>query len=358
MEPFQNSLQLLPRVSDGWTFLYAEHVRVDQDQQAITLLDERGRTPVPVASITTLMLGPGSTVTHAAMSALAKNGCSVLWCGEGGVRLYACGIGETHRAANVLAQAEVWADPEARMAVVLRMYRMRFAEGVPAGLSLEQLRGMEGVRVRETYAALARETGIRWSGRAYKRDDWSNADPVNRALSAANACLYGVCHGAIVATGFSPALGFIHTGRMLAFVYDVADLYKCDVTIPVAFREVAADPGAGLEGRVRRACRTAFREHRLLARVVPDIQRALGLKPEAVDSLSHPEDDDAIAALWDPALGSVAGGRNFADGPESPPGGAPEPEEIERDPGLDAEPVEERGDDDGDDGDAPDRGTP
>lgn len=345
MDPFQNNLQLLPRVSDGWTFLYAEHVRVDQDMQAITLHDDRGRVPVPVASLTTLMLGPGSTVTHAAMNALAKNGCSVLWCGEGGVRLYACGIGETHRAANVLAQAEVWADPGTRMEVVMRMYRMRFADPVPAGYSLEQLRGMEGVRVRETYAALARETGVRWSGRAYKRDDWATADPVNRALSAANACLYGLCHGAIVATGFSPALGFIHTGRMLAFVYDIADLYKCDVTIPAAFREVANDEGPGLETRVRRACRAMFRERRLLARVVPDIQRALGLKPDPVTSLSHPDDADAIAALWDPTLGAVPGGRNFA---EAGDGGAiaDEAPDDDRDAGLDEEPVEERGDED------------
>lgn len=315
-----------PRVSDGWTFLYAEHVRVDQALHAITLRDEKGKVAVPVASLTTLMLGPGSTVTHAAMTALAKNGCSVLWCGEGGVRLYANGIGETHRAANLLAQAEVWADPDTRLEVVMRMYRMRFANNVPAGLSLEQLRGMEGVRVRETYATLARETGIRWSGRAYKRDDWGTADPVNRALSAANACLYGLCHGAIVATGFSPALGFIHTGRMLAFVYDIADLYKCDVTIPVAFRE-ARDESSGLETRVRRACRTMFRERRLLARIVPDIQRALGLKPEPVASYEHPDDDDAIAGLWDPTRGTVEGGRNFADAPDEKRGERDDPGE-------------------------------
>lgn len=328
----QKNMQMLPRVGDGWTFLYAERVRVDQDQQAIVLRDEKGRVPVPIASLTTLMLGPGSTVTHAAMTALAKNGCSVLWCGEGGVRHYACGLGETNSAANLLAQAAAWGDPDEHLRVVMRMYRLRFDDSVPVGLSLEQLRGMEGVRVRETYAELARETGVRWSGRAYKREVWTDADPVNRALSAANACLYGVCHGAIVATGFSPALGFIHTGRMLAFVYDVADLYKCEVTIPVAFRETAADGGPGLETRVRRACRTAFRESKLLSRIVPDMQRVLGMKPERVTSYEHPEDDQAIAALWDPTRGEVDGGRNFAEGEGAEATGHPAPDAEEPEP--------------------------
>lgn len=306
-------LHLLPRFADGLTFLYVEHVRVEQENHAIVLVDAAGRVPVPVAALGVLMLGPGTAVTHAAMVACADNGCSVLFCGESGVRLYASGLGETRRAANLLDQARAWADPTEHVNVVVRMYRRRFAEDVPPDLTLEQLRGMEGVRVRDTYARLAKETGIKWTGRAYKSDDWSASDPVNRALSTANGCLYGLCHAAIVSTGFSPGLGFIHTGKSLAFVYDIADLYKCDVTIPLAFRAARDVPSAGLDAYVRRACRDAFRRDRLLERVVPDIQRVLGLRPEPVTVIDTTE--DAVGDLWSPE-GAVPGGRNHAPASE------------------------------------------
>lgn len=187
----------------------------------------------------------------------------VLWCGEEGVRVYACGMGETRSSRNLLLQVALWADPAARLRVVHRMYRMRFAEEPDPAMPLEELRGREGIRVREAYARLSRETGVAWEGRSYRSSNWRAADPVNRALSCANSCLYGVCHAAIVSAGFSPALGFIHTGKALSFVYDVADLYKVDLTIPLAFRSASEGP-AQLETRPPRLprflpCGTAAR---------------------------------------------------------------------------------------------------
>jgi CRISPR-associated protein Cas1 len=311
----------LPRFSDGWTFLYAEHVRVERADYAIELADKTGRIPVPVAALSVLLLGPGTRVTHAAIAALADSGCSVVWCGEDGVRFYACGLGETRRAHHLEAQARAWASPELHMQAVRRLYELRFPEGLPEGLSLEQVRGHEGVRVRDAYARLARETGIAWSGRAYRRGDWGSADPVNRALSAANACLYGLCHAAIVATGFSPGLGFIHTGKLTSFVYDVADLYKVDVTVPIAF-EAAREGSAAIEARARRACRSAFVQERILERIVPDIQRVVGLTPQKArlayhrgtdnDSLGFNEESEEITALWNPDGNATTGGQNFA----------------------------------------------
>lgn len=317
-------LTQLPRVSDGWTFLYAEHVRVERADYAIELFDAGGRIPVPVAALSVLLLGPGTTITHAAMLALAEGGCSVVWCGEGGVRFYASGLGETRRGHHLEAQAKAWASSKKHLEVIRRLYSMRFPEGLPEGLTLEQIRGHEGVRVREAYAALARETGVVWSGRAYRQGDWNSADPVNRALSAANACLYGLCHAAIVATGFSSGLGFIHVGKLLSFVYDVADLYKVEVTVPVAFR-VAYAGTSKVESRARRACREAFMSARLLERIVPDIQRALGLLPEksrlAVHRGKAPEEPveeglgEAPGSLWNEDGTRIAGGRNFAESP-------------------------------------------
>src|SRR5579875_2210455 len=219
-------LHTLPKVRDSWSYLYVEHCRVDQEGKAIVLHDAEGRTPVPCAALTLLMLGPGTSITHAAIRTLAENGCLVMWTGEGAVRFYAVGMGETRSARHLLEQARRWADPILRLAVVRRMYSMRFPEPLDDYLSLQQIRGREGIRVREAYARASRATGVPWKGRSYQRDQWGSTDPINRALSAANSCLYGVCHAAIVSAGFSPALGFIHTGKMLSFVYDIADLYK------------------------------------------------------------------------------------------------------------------------------------
>jgi CRISPR-associated protein Cas1 len=255
------------------------------------------------------MLGPGVSITHAAISVLADHGCLVAWCGEQGVRFYAVGMGETRSAANFLHQAAMWARPELRMTVVRRMYQMRFAEKLDPALSLQQIRGMEGLRVRDAYLKTARDTGVPWTGRSYRRDEWNQADPLNRALSAANSCLYGICHAAAVSAGFSPALGFVHTGKMLSFVYDIADLYKTEVTIPAAFRAVA-EGGDKCERRVRLTCRDLFVTQRLLERIIPDIQGVLGLRATATPGDERLDKEVAAPGwLWDPECGKVEGGR-------------------------------------------------
>lgn len=302
-------LHILPKFSDGWSYLYVEHCRIDQEARAIAIHDENGKLPVPCAKLALLMLGPGVSITHAAISVLVDHGCLVAWCGEGGVRFYALGMGKTRSAANFLHHVRMWADPELHMRVVRRLYQLRFSEKFGAGLTLRQIRGMEGVRVREAYAKAAKEACVQWSGRNYQRDKWSNADPVNRALSSANSCLYGICHAAIVSAGFSPALGFIHTGKMLSFVYDVADLYKAEVSIPVAFR-AAAEEKEGLERRVRLSCRDAFVSTRILERIIPDIQIALMLPKRGTTGKETDFDEDAAApgSLWDPDEAEVEGG--------------------------------------------------
>jgi CRISPR-associated protein Cas1 len=307
-------LHLLPKVRDSLSYLYVEHCKIDQDAKAIALHDAGGKTPVPCASLTLLMLGPGTNITHAAVRALADNGCLVVWCGEEGVRLYAQGMGETRSARRLLWQAHLCSDPARRLAVVMQMYRMRFQEVLGPALTLQQIRGREGIRVREAYARASRETGVPWAGRSYQRFDWHSADPVNRALSAANSCLYGVCHAAIVSAGYSPALGFIHTGKMLSFVYDIADLYKADITVPLAFR-AAVEGKDGLEGRVRRACRDEFHGQRLLQRIVPDVDRALigDREDTEVETRNFDADDALPGGLWDPDRGEVQGGVNQAD---------------------------------------------
>ncbi len=308
-------LHLLPRVEDGWSFLHVQHCRVEQDGKSISIWEESGRTPVPCAALSLLMLGPGATITHAAVRALADSGCLIQWVGEEGVRVYGVGLGETRSSRNLLRQAAAWANPASRLAVVRRMYARRFGEPVDESLSLQQLRGREGMRVRSCYAEASKATGVEWKGRDYNRSNWKSADPVNRALSCANSCIYGICHAAIVAAGYSPAIGFIHTGKALSFVYDVADLYKAETSIPAAFVAASA-ASADLEGTVRRAMRDLFIEERLLERILPDLAYLfdeIGLGIDAsLDSLL--DGDDALpSGLWDPLDGRVDGGVNYSE---------------------------------------------
>lgn len=292
-------LHLLPKIRDSLSALYVEHARIDRHEKSIAIWDQEGMTPVPAASLAVLTLGPGTTITHAAVQSLADNNCLVIWAGEENVRYYASGMGGTRSAAPLLLQARLASDEKTRLDVVRRMYRMRFSDVPDTILTVEALRGLEGIRVRQAYAQASAESGVEWTGRNYDRSNWQDADPVNRALSCANSCLYGICHAAILASGYSPGIGFIHTGKQLSFVYDIADLYKCDLTIPLAF-EIAKENPPQLERTVRYRMRDVFRETKLLQRIIPDIRKVLGLSKE--EEIASPLDDDPAlpGELWTP----------------------------------------------------------
>lgn len=285
-------LHELPKLRDSLSYLYVEHAVLERDKTALLVLQETGTTAVPVANLCLLMLGPGTSITHAAVGLLAESGCSIQWTGQDMQLFYAQGCGETRKAYHLLRQAELVSDPQKRLQVVMRMYEKRFGHPLEPGLTLEQIRGMEGARVRNTYALASRTFQVEWHGRNYDMSNWNKGDPVNRALSAANAILNGICHAAIVSGGYSTALGFLHTGRQLSFVYDIADLYKAQYTIPIAFRTVA-EGEEEVEKRARQTCREFFREEKLLDRILPDIDGLLGIRPEEegerVDDPSRPE---------------------------------------------------------------------
>lgn len=308
-------LNTLPKVRDSLSYLYVEHCRIEQEAKAIAFFDKEGKTSVPCANLTTLLVGPGTTITHAAVKSLADNGCLVMWSGEGAVRFYAAGMGETRAARHLLRQAFLSSIPQLRLRVVRRMYEMRFNEELPEELSLQQIRGREGVRVRTAYGQASRETGVEWTGRSYNRIDWKDSTPINRALSSANSCLYGVVQAAIISAGYSTALGFIHTGKMLSFVYDIADLYKADLTIPVAFQTVA-ESELNLESRIRHRLRDKFHEEKFLQKIIPDLETALNVKTDDAE-IEFDYDDAAPGGLWNGGDTSVSGGVNWADAPEN-----------------------------------------
>jgi CRISPR-associated protein Cas1 len=292
--------RILPRLVDGWTSLYLERTRIEREDGGVVAVSDTERTSIPIAQLTALLLGPGAVITHDAVVAAAQSGCAIIWVGGGGVRYYALGSGETRSSENLLRQATAWADPNTRMRVARRLYAIRFGDAPDALPSLDALRGLEGVRVREAYKREARLAGVTWAGRRYG-EEWQASDAPNRALSAANAALYGVVAGAITALGFSPGIGFLHTGHAMAFVHDVADLYKIKLSIPIAFAEASsADPD--LERRVRYACRRAFQRERLIEAVVED---TLSL----FDGIERPPEPGPT--LYDAAGERIPGGTSY-----------------------------------------------
>jgi CRISPR-associated protein Cas1 len=292
-------LHELPKLRDSLSYLYVEHAIVDKKDSSIEFIQKEGRTQAPVAALCVLMLGPGTSISHAAVKVLAESGCLLVWTGEDATRCYAQGLGETRKGYHVLRQAELCMNPEKRLDVIRRMYQMRFPEPLPPDLSLEQIRGMEGSRVRSVYYQASKQYGVAWSGRRYDRSNWGNADPLNRALSAGNALLNGICHAAIVSGGYSPALGFVHTGRQTSFVYDIADLYKAEITIPLAFQTVA-ESDEHVDGRVRAACRQKFKEAKLLERILPDIDGLFDVDGDFIPPEGDPDSEPSLPApLWE-----------------------------------------------------------
>ncbi len=274
--------------------LFVEKGRLDVLDGAFVLVDETGiRLHIPIGGLACLMLEPGTRVSHAAVALAARAGTLLIWVGEAGVRLYAAGQPGGARSDRLLYQARLALDDDARLRVVRRMYALRFGEDPPARRSVDQLRGIEGARVREMYKALAARHGVRWEGRHYDPAAWNEADLVNRCLSAATAALYGITEAAVLAAGYAPAIGFLHSGKPQSFVFDIADLFKFETVVPEAFRVAAAsESGKPLDGQevtnpvaaVRRRCRDAFRRDDILARLIPAIEDVL-----AAGGLAVPE---------------------------------------------------------------------
>jgi CRISPR-associated protein Cas1 len=297
----------LVRVGDRVSFLYLERCSVHRDSNAITATDDRGTVHIPAAGVSVLLLGPGTTITHQAVSLMSDSGSTVVWTGERGVRYYAHGQPLAMSTRLLEAQAAAVSNARSRLRVARAMYELRFPEEDVSQLTMQQLRGREGARVRRAYRAEAERTGVEWRGRSYDVDDWFSGDPVNQALSAANAVLYGVVHAAIVGLGCSPGLGFIHTGHQRAFVYDIADLYKTELTVPVAF-DVASETPMNIGAETRRRLRDRLYDSKLLERCARDIQYLLvGQRESDPDALDGRES----LALWDGKDGTVAGGVSY-----------------------------------------------
>ena len=293
-------------IKERLSVLYIERGQLDVLDGAFVVVDVTGvRTHIPVGGVACLMLEPGARVSHAAVALAARVGTLLVWIGEAGVRLYSAGQPGGARSDRLLYQAKLALDPDLRLKVVRKMYELRFGETPPQRRSVEQLRGIEGARVREMYKRLGQKFGVTWNRRNYDPEAWDASDLPNRCLSSATACLYGVTEAAVLAAGYAPAVGFIHSGKPLSFVYDVADVYKFETVVPVAFQVAAKEP-ANPEREVRLRCRDIFRQTKLLERIIPGIEEMLsagGIDPP------QPPDDAIAPAIPDPTPLGDAGHR-------------------------------------------------
>ena len=298
-------IQMLPQVADRLTFLYLERCVLNRQDSAITVADDRGTVFVPAAAISVIMLGPGTKITHRAMELIGDAGVTVIWVGEHGVRYYASGRPLTHHAALLQRQAELVSNMRMHLNVVRQMYCMRFPNEDVSHLTLQQLRGREGARIRAVYKRASKEWNVPWNGREYDPEDFTSGDSVNQALSAGHACLYGLAHAVIAALGCSPGLGFVHVGHENSFVYDIADLYKADITIPLAFEVAATISKEEIPSVMRRKTRDKMVKMNILKQMVHDIKSLLAQEGES-------EDSDAVY-LWDNRVGEVENGRSYGE---------------------------------------------
>lgn len=278
-------------IKERLSIIFIERGEIDVVDGAFVVVDCQGDrvrpvlTHVPIGGVACIMLEPGTRVSHRAAALAARVGTLLVWVGEAGVRLYSAGQPGGARSDRLLYQARLALDDNLRLKVVRKMYALRFGEEPPQRRSVEQLRGIEGARVKRTYQLLAQKFGVTWRGRDYNPEAWDASDLPNRCLSAATACLYGVTEAAVLAAGYAPAVGFIHTGKPLSFVYDIADIYKFETVVPLAFKIAASKP-AMPDRAVRLACRDVFRQSRLLERIIPDIETILAAAEVSVPTAS------------------------------------------------------------------------
>jgi len=269
-------LDTLTPAKERWTPIYFEHGRLEVDDASVKWIGaDRTVLRLPVATVSAIMLGPGTTVTHAAMKACADCNTPVCWVGADGMRFYSFGVAPTHDNARARHQAAVHSVGRKRDEVARRMFRLRFGDGVDvSGHTVKTLRGMEGLRVKALYAEMGAKHGVTWKGRDYNPNNWAVSDTINRAVSAANASLYALTTAIVCSMGYLPQLGFIHTAGTLPFVFDVADIYKPETTLEAAFETVSINPDATEKDVITRL-KFYIEDRRLLQRIPHDMEKLL-----------------------------------------------------------------------------------
>ena len=294
----------LPRIEDRISFLYTDNCRLEKDDGAICLETDNGTINVPAGLLCVLMLGPGTTVTHRMVQLASEAGMCIVWCGERGVRFYAGGSPLSGDTKLLIAQAKIVSNEKLRLAAAKRMYHLRYPSEDLTPLSMRQLLGREGTKVYQRYKELAKEYHLPWKGRQYDPDNYDMNDPLQNALSCANAALYGVCYAVVFSLGLSPGLGIVHNGLSKSFVLDIADLYKEKIAFPIAFKE-ACDHPLEIERNIRSDMRKVFAQKHFLKQIVADIAFVLDTQDMSEEQIDGRND------LWAGYLMNIKGGTQY-----------------------------------------------
>ena len=266
----------LPQVKDKYPFLYLERGRLEIDDSSVKWIDcDSNVVRLPIATINTLLLGPGTSITHEAVKVMSAANCSICWVGEDSLLFYAVGQSPTSDSSNLRSQMLLSADKKKAVEVARRMFARRFPSAELEGKSLKEIMGMEGYRVRQLYEKKAAQYNIGWKGRNYQPGKFEFGDITNRVLTSANAALYGILTSAVYSMGYSPHIGFIHSGSPLPFVYDLADLYKEWLCIDLAFTLTLEMAGKYNKAKMSSGFRKRVIEMDLLAKIGPDIKEIL-----------------------------------------------------------------------------------
>lgn len=268
----------LPQVKDKYPFLYLERGRLEIDDGSIKWIDsDNNVVPLPVATLNALLLGPGTTVTHDAVKTAVSANCSICWVGEDSLLFYAAGFLPTADTRNLKRQIELASDAGQSLEVVRRMFARRFPDAELQGKNLKEMMGMEGYRVRALYQQKAEEYQVGWKGRRFTPGKFELSEVTDQVLTSANAALYGILCSAVHSMGYSPHIGFIHSGSPLPFIYDLADLYKEQLCIDLAFALTRDLAGRYDKHKVSAAFRQRVMDMELLAKVGEDIPNMFGV---------------------------------------------------------------------------------
>jgi CRISPR-associated protein Cas1 len=264
--------ETLPQIKDRYPFIYLERGRLEVDDSSIKWIDcDCNVVRIPCATLCAILLGPGTTVTHEAIKVLGAANCMVSWVGEDAMLFYACGLSPTADTRNMRTQMQLAADEGSATVVARRMFARRFPKANLEGKSIPEMMGMEGMRVKQLYEQMAEKHGVGWRGRNFQPGKFEFSDITNKYLTSANAALYGVLSAAVHSLGYSPHIGFIHSGSPLPFVYDLADLYKEHHCIDLAFYLTLESAGIYDKALIAAEFRKRMLESNVLANIATDI---------------------------------------------------------------------------------------
>ncbi|MCS6803421.1 MAG: type I-E CRISPR-associated endonuclease Cas1e [Dehalococcoidia bacterium] len=267
--------------ADRHGLLWLEYGRLSVEDGTLRFLAaksdlfEAGDYAIPYQGISMILLGPGTSLTHDVFRLCARHGTLLAAVGEGGVKLYTAPPMGQGRSDVARIHAERWADPRRRLDTARRLYAWRFGRVLPHR-DIETLRGIEGARLKESYRLVAERFGIVWHGRWYDRNQPLAADLPNQAINHAATFVEAAAEIAVAAVCALPPLGFIHEDSSIAFTLDIADLWRVDLTLPLAFAAVRAyldGKSESLEREVRYRAALAFRREKLIPRMIERIKQ-------------------------------------------------------------------------------------